>query len=394
MWGTDARVSAMQQNADNINMFRTDLGTSLNWFRIKSARAGGLYTYHMNNGVLHYTSVRDGNHNSFSFTPDMVTTDSLQHYKYFDEKISPDIRRRLSYWIWEENYRNNITDQTKNEDLPTIDLADEEFFQKKVQQLKIPALDTRIDNVLGQIYTSTGGQLNANLGSINGLDQDGTRIHISKSGRGTVNNAEEIILLLQAASYCTDNREFAHLLGAMRGEEFLEQHQSGNAAIRLTLNGYRRAQELQRAYSASTQAFVAMWFDDSMTKIYEQAIEPAIKEAGYVPARIDRGDHSEYNGEINDEIIAQIRASKFLVADFTTEPPENARGGVYYEAGFAHGLNKPVIFMCREDVIEEIHFDTRQYNHIVWKNDTMEDLKKRLKERIEATMGRGPVQQT
>ena len=34
-----------------------------------------------------------------------------------------------------------------------------------------------------------------------------------------------------------------------------------------------------------------------------------------------------------DRIIAQIRASKFVVADFTRN-----RGGVYYEAGFALGL--------------------------------------------------------
>ena len=64
------------------------------------------------------------------------------------------------------------------------------------------------------------------------------------------------------------------------------------------------------------------------------------------------------------------------------------RGGVYYEAGFAHGMNIPVIFSCREDIIEDIHFDTRQYNHIVWKMP--EDLKIGLTNRIAVVVGDGP----
>ena len=53
---------------------------------------------------------------------------------------------------------------------------------------------------------------------------------------------------------------------------------------------------------------------------------------------------------IDDEIIAEIRRSWFVVADFTcgTVPHEGKevaipRGGVYYEAGFAQGLNVPLI---------------------------------------------------
>jgi hypothetical protein len=44
--------------------------------------------------------------------------------------------------------------------------------------------------------------------------------------------------------------------------------------------------------------------------------------------------------------------------------------------------------MCRKDMIDKIHFDTRQYAHIVWENET--DLAKQLKNRILATIGQGP----
>jgi hypothetical protein len=51
-----------------------------------------------------------------------------------------------------------------------------------------------------------------------------------------------------------------------------------------------------------------------------------------------------------------------LVVEFTVQ-----RGGVYYEAGLADGLDIPVGFAYRERDVKDLHFDTQQYNHIVWK---------------------------
>ena len=135
----------------------------------------------------------------------------------------------------------------------------------------------------------------------------------------------------------------------------------------------------------SDQAFVAMWFDDSMFEAYELGIEKAIRTSGYRPMRIDRKEHIN---KIDDEIIAEIRRSRFLIADFTSQPT-NPRGGVYFEAGFALALGKPVIWTCRQDLIEHIHFDTRQFNHIVWTNPS--ELSERLTNRIGAVLGQGPL---
>jgi hypothetical protein len=131
----------------------------------------------------------------------------------------------------------------------------------------------------------------------------------------------------------------------------------------------------------SSVGFCAMWFDEKVKQLWTAAIEPAIRLAGQDPGRIDSKQH---NGKIDDEIMATIRASRFLVADFT-----GTRGGVYYEAGFAHGLGLPVIFMCRED--DELHFDIRQYNCIFWKPEDLEEVRVRLKNRILATLGQGPL---
>jgi hypothetical protein len=156
------------------------------------------------------------------------------------------------------------------------------------------------------------------------------------------------------------------------------------------------------AHTDSKQGFVAMWFASEMDEIYRNGIEPAIKMAGYEPKVINRIEH---NNKIDDEIIAEIRKSRFVVADFTagccrkcescerrtdaTAGPcrdrVRPRGGVYFEAGFAMGLGTTVIWTVREDQADQLHFDTRQYNHILYRGP--EDLSKKLYQRIGASVG-------
>ncbi|MDE2737557.1 MAG: hypothetical protein OXI72_24405 [Gemmatimonadota bacterium] len=156
----------------------------------------------------------------------------------------------------------------------------------------------------------------------------------------------------------------------------------------LTIDGYNQIEDLDTKID-STQAFVAMWFDEKMKKVYEEGLKPAIENAGYKSMRIDRKPDLD---KIDDEIIKEIRQSLFLVADMT-HGKNGARGGVYYEAGFAYGLGKSVIYTCHKDMIKEekIHFDTRQYAHITWEEENLEKLRKELHDRIIARIGKGPI---
>jgi nucleoside 2-deoxyribosyltransferase len=63
------------------------------------------------------------------------------------------------------------------------------------------------------------------------------------------------------------------------------------------------------------------------------------------------------------------------VADFTLH-----RGGVYFEAGYALALGRTVIWCCRQDHADQLHFDTRQYPHILWQ--TPADLRRQLRDRL------------
>lgn len=174
--------------------------------------------------------------------------------------------------------------------------------------------------------------------------------------------------------------ETSFLVSYLAKAGWIEESEAG---IVVQVDGYNRIEEIS-AQNDQQQAFVAMWFDDSMEEIYNSGIANGIRDAGYVPLRIDRKQDVDY---IDDEIIAQINRSRFLVADFTYG--ENGpRGGVYYEAGHANGRGMTVIFSCRDDLKDEVHFDTRQRYHIFWRSAA--ELRDKLTTRIIAMVGLGP----
>lgn len=148
--------------------------------------------------------------------------------------------------------------------------------------------------------------------------------------------------------------------------------------VSVSAAGWDRVAELEEEGRSAgcKQVFVAMWFSDELKRVYDQGFYPAIDETGFVPRKIDLLEHNEY---VPIQIIAEIRKSRFLVADMTGQ-----RGGVYFEAGFALGLGIPVIWTCRKDEIDKCHFDTKQFSHILW--ESPEDLKTKLVNRIRVTI--------
>jgi hypothetical protein len=169
----------------------------------------------------------------------------------------------------------------------------------------------------------------------------------------------------------------------------------GSVYVTVTPRGWERIDGLSQKTGISRRAFVAMWYDNSMADI-EKAIRNAI-EAEEFECRIIK--NVEHNNDICDEIVAEIRRSRFVVADFTAgccrecsdcerkttcRDMVRSRGGVYFEAGFARGLEIPVIWTVSKAQIEQVHFDVRQYNFIVY--ETPEDLTGRLRSRIASTI--------
>lgn len=198
-------------------------------------------------------------------------------------------------------------------------------------------------------------------------------------------DAYTLNLVAQTDSQSID--ELRALASIAKSERFLADRgvTMEYANYTLTATAWERIEALESVSPKGEQAFVAMWFDASMGDVYATGFIPAIERSGYRPMRIDGKDHIN---KVDDEIIAEIRRSRFLVSDFTCAP-RNVRGGVYFEAGFAMGLGLPVIWTVRSDSIPDLHFDTRQYNHVVWEKP--DDLSRQLEQRIRAVLGTGPL---
>jgi hypothetical protein len=150
---------------------------------------------------------------------------------------------------------------------------------------------------------------------------------------------------------------------------------AGGKSLKVTPDGWARLEPMGSGGTPG-RCFVAMSFDPSLTGVYEAGLRLGIKDAGADPIRVDRIAH---NGKICDRIVVEIRQAQFVVADVTLQ-----RQGVYFEAGYAMGLGRPVVWTCRKDDLKNAHFDTRQYNHIEW--ETSEELRTKLADRIRATI--------
>ncbi|WMT40967.1 hypothetical protein RE628_28530 [Paenibacillus sp. D2_2] len=95
-----------------------------------------------------------------------------------------------------------------------------------------------------------------------------------------------------------------------------------------------------------------------------------VQEFNLTPIKVDRVQNS---GIITDQIIDYISTSKYVIADLTGERPNT-----YYEAGFAHALNKETILTIKRG--EKIHFDLSSHRFI--QLETEADLRKQLRDRF------------
>ena len=179
--------------------------------------------------------------------------------------------------------------------------------------------------------------------------------------------------------YYTNNKELAFYIDSLKAQGLINfERASGQFAnVRFTVEGLASQFELEEK-RRSKQCFVAMSFDKQFDDLYNNHIKLAVESTGFKAFRVDK-TNVESDKTVNDAIIAGIKDSNFTIADFTQQ-----RHGVYFEAGFALGRGQKVIYTCRQDELEKCHFDTRNFQHIVWED--YEDLKSKLIDKIKAAI--------
>ncbi|MYB76003.1 MAG: hypothetical protein F4X83_02685 [Chloroflexi bacterium] len=199
--------------------------------------------------------------------------------------------------------------------------------------------------------------------------------------------------LLQAASGCRESYgkdELEDFHAYAEQKEWIWRNPSGH--IRVHLSGHMYVDENTRRESLSQQGFVAMWFNKTVRETVSPAIERAIEDAGYTPFLVDRDLRTH---SIPDQVVHQLRQSRFVVADLTScllaDNDELGRGNVYYEAGFAAGKDLEVIFTCRADCYDEkkVASDIRHFHVVLWDDQNLERFRQELQERILARVRPG-----
>jgi hypothetical protein len=183
--------------------------------------------------------------------------------------------------------------------------------------------------------------------------------------------------------YCENEEEFIHMLKvsglevsqnhAQKHDEQVTQEFFTNKGpewqISLTREIWKQRETIR---GDSRQVFIAFKFDDQdnlgLEKIMS-SIAKVIRKLNLKPVHL-KSHPPNADQKIGDKIIAEIRACRFLISECSYPNPN-----VFYEAGFARGLGRPVIYVCHADKTQELPFDTRQFRHLIWKSQDEKELK-------------------
>lgn len=262
----------------------------------------------------------------------------------------PDAGDKLSYALYRMTKREQWV------------MLDSELLGNIIANTELPRPQAQLENLIawiGDSLPTVGATVEVNehvLSAVGAKDMTSVRVLLGHA---------------QQSSYIEG--QFADFLGggfAVQG-------------LRLTLPGWSFYEELKRGQTSNRYAFIAMQFGrPDLDAVVNDCFRPAVAETGFELTRLD---DSPSAGLIDDRLRVEIRQSRFLLADLT-----HHNKGAYWEAGFAEGLGKPVIYLCRKDVFEDrtqgTHFDTNHHLTVVWDPSDLPDAAEKLKATIRATL--------
>jgi len=151
--------------------------------------------------------------------------------------------------------------------------------------------------------------------------------------------------------------------------------------LSLTFKGWQRYEELKKVRIDSKQVFMAMQFSNTeLNDLFNNHLVKAVKQTGLDLRKLT---DIPKDGIIDNHLRVEIRKSCLLIADLSDD-----NHGAYWEAGYAEGLGKPVIYLCEETKFkkESTHFDTSHLQTIPWKTGNEEECVKKLKDLIRVVL--------
>tara|TARA_R110002095_G_scaffold139593_4_gene121232 strand:+ start:1414 stop:2097 length:684 start_codon:yes stop_codon:yes gene_type:complete len=179
--------------------------------------------------------------------------------------------------------------------------------------------------------------------------------------------------------------KMANSQGLIEGEQLslITDEDSLEFSGRLTLDGWARYESLVEGSVTQKKAFMAMQYGDpELDEIVDKYFRDAVRETGFDLVRLDDNPAA---GLIDDRLRVEIRTSRFVIADLT-----HGNQGAYWEAGFAEGIGRPIIYTCKKQIFDDPdtrpHFDTNHHHTILWDKDDLGTAIAELQNTIRATL--------
>jgi hypothetical protein len=270
-------------------------------------------------------------------------------YLNFDNSMDEIERAKISYYVRKmqrvQKYAN---------------LEDEVF--EKIRAAPFPKFSEQVDSLIRLVGDS--------------IQYPGNTIDLAYSKHRTLFcsfSQNNFVLIVR---YLIDN----NLIKALE-DAYLFNELDPRGVITLEYAGWEKYDSIQKGLVHYGKAFMAMKFGDSeLDYIFNNVFRESVSKTGFILMRLDDDPKA---GLIDDRLRVEIRSSDFIIADLSHDNP-----GAYWEAGYAEGLGKPVIYTCEENKFAEhkTHFDTNHHLTVIWNLNNPVQAGENLKATIRATL--------
>ncbi len=150
----------------------------------------------------------------------------------------------------------------------------------------------------------------------------------------------------------------------------------------LSLSGWEVWEAERHGRVAGSHGFIALKFGDpELDPFLRDVIKPAVASLGYTLEDLRDAARA---GVIDNVMRARIRDAAFVLVDLT-----HANAGAYWEAGFAEGLGKPVLYLCKKAIFDAqgTHFDTNHCTTVMWDAGDAEGFSQELIATLRRSLG-------
>lgn len=166
-------------------------------------------------------------------------------------------------------------------------------------------------------------------------------------------------------TYSPNLQELVYIIDTLTNKKLLIRE---GTTFKLTEDGWREA-AANAGDKRLKPCYILISDDEKLHSVWQERLFPKIEQCGYLPHLLTQMNKRE---KLDLQLMAE---SKLIIADLTNQSPE-----VYYAAGYAHGLNIPVIWTVNNSYSDKLSVQIKDIRPIAW--DTADDLAALLQQRL------------